>query len=84
MPLLRKPASQVVHAPGTLLVALLGVLVSQQGFGLVHELQHHAQRFSAQPDAGEQVEEEGPWPRQALNMTGNLGDPNQLVHPAPS
>jgi hypothetical protein len=72
----------VLHALGTLLVALLGVLVSQQDFGLVHEVQHHAQRFSAQPDACQQVEEEGPWPREALHVADNLRKAHSSASPS--
>ena len=46
--------------------ALLGVLVRQESFGLVHEVQHHAQRLCLQPDAGQQVKQERPRPGEAL------------------
>ena len=46
--------------------ALLGVLVRQESFGLVHEVQHHAQRLRLQPDAGQQVKQERPRPGEAF------------------
>ena len=38
--------------PGRLPVGLLSILVSQEGLCLVHEVQHHAQGFCLQPNAG--------------------------------
>jgi len=51
---------------GSPVLALLGVLISQQGFGLVHDFKHHSQCLCIKSNARKQVEHEGPRPGEAL------------------